>query len=362
LVAQKEFHSPEVELVISDNASTDHTAAVAQKYAEYKNIHYHRNEKNNLARNFVTVMSAAHGLYRKLSNDYLIYNAGSIEYLLRVVKENMDEKPVLLFFNGNADIDKQQKRIINDFNEFVRVTNYFISWMGVFGIWDNELGAVVNMYDSSVYREFIEKYDEIKDALLRQEWDKAIIPPTLKPALRNCYEHSAVILQLYAKKSVGVIDNKFLVGSVHVERTYNYASNYWQVFFIDMMNLFHPLVEQRLLSDETFAYVKRKLLFGHILSYTTNCYVGGLTGVGPINPDEMMRYIKQAYGNEKYYYLFRFKLPISIFLRKHKQMIKPIIEIPVKLLCCLIPVRRYRKQIRSHLFAIVDKVKKFISY
>ena len=63
-----------VELVISDNASTDNTEEIVKeiikKYPS-KKISYYKNDENIGAKNFFAVISRAKGKYAKMSNDYI---------------------------------------------------------------------------------------------------------------------------------------------------------------------------------------------------------------------------------------------------------------------------------------------------
>ena len=71
LTKQKRFY--EIEVVISDNCSTDNTEEVVKKYQkQYNNIFYHKNTENIFDKNFPTVLMKAHGLYRKIFNDNCI--------------------------------------------------------------------------------------------------------------------------------------------------------------------------------------------------------------------------------------------------------------------------------------------------
>lgn len=97
LVNQENFS--QIEVVISDNASTDTTSEVCRKFTEqYPNIFYHRNEENIHDRNFPAVLMKAHGVFRKLYNDNFIHLQGSIKYTLLLIEKYRKIKPFLFFY------------------------------------------------------------------------------------------------------------------------------------------------------------------------------------------------------------------------------------------------------------------------
>ena len=78
VVLERVVHDPdfneEVEIVISDNCSTDDTEAQIRRMAsEYPNIKYYRNSENVQDRNFYLALSRGRGRYLKLLNDYILF-------------------------------------------------------------------------------------------------------------------------------------------------------------------------------------------------------------------------------------------------------------------------------------------------
>ena len=74
VMLERVVHDPdfdeEVEIVISDNCSTDDTEAQMRRMAsEYPNIKYYRNSENVQDRNFYLALSRGKGRYLKLLND-----------------------------------------------------------------------------------------------------------------------------------------------------------------------------------------------------------------------------------------------------------------------------------------------------
>ncbi len=80
----------EVEVIISDNASTDTTALVAQKYrAEYPNITYFCNDKNlGSDENYISAVGHSNGEYGWLigDDDYIV--GGGIKFVVDYLRHN----------------------------------------------------------------------------------------------------------------------------------------------------------------------------------------------------------------------------------------------------------------------------------
>lgn len=132
IICQPEFLSREVEIVVSDNASTDDTYEVCLEYEQYDNFHYNRNEVNVIDENFPIVLSKAHGKLRKLNNDTFVLKQGALAKLCAVVKEYIDEKPVIFFSNRDDMVRKV------NFHDFVLEVSYWITWSPCFSIWEED--------------------------------------------------------------------------------------------------------------------------------------------------------------------------------------------------------------------------------
>ena len=77
----------EVEIVISDNASTDITEEICMRYAEkYPNVRYYKNKENLNNKNFPIVLDLAEGEYLKLLNDWVYLDEEGLGYMKRLIK------------------------------------------------------------------------------------------------------------------------------------------------------------------------------------------------------------------------------------------------------------------------------------
>lgn len=151
----------EIEIVISDNASTDNTQEIGQEYAgRFPNVKYYRNEENVRDRNFPLSMDRATGEYIKLMKDNIIISGNGLRYLKESVREEIDRGRKLLFFtNGFLFNSRFKDRYeCEDFGDFIVHTSYRITSITFFGCWREQWQQVINR----------EKYSSLQ--LAQDDW------------------------------------------------------------------------------------------------------------------------------------------------------------------------------------------------
>lgn len=135
IIIQNEFIENKVEIVISDNNSSDNTREVCEYYQKnYSNFKYYKNEENIGDKNFPFVLSKASGILRKLCNDTHCFLPGTLNFFCKVCTENITKKPVLFFSN----IKKQEKKINLNIDSFMEDVSFYVTWIGSFAIWDED--------------------------------------------------------------------------------------------------------------------------------------------------------------------------------------------------------------------------------
>lgn len=82
----------QVEILISDNCSTDNTEAIIRTYKEkWKNIDYHRNKENiGPDANFLQCMKMANGIFTWLVSDDDVVMEGAVVQILHFLKEHQN--------------------------------------------------------------------------------------------------------------------------------------------------------------------------------------------------------------------------------------------------------------------------------
>ncbi|MBO5038739.1 MAG: glycosyltransferase family 2 protein [Alphaproteobacteria bacterium] len=199
LVTQQVFQDTcDVEIIISDNASTDNTKEIALSYtAQYGDkIKYFCNPQNLNDANFAVALKRASGEFLKLSNDTLLYQPQMLEKFVALIKKHSQTKPVIFFSNNPKHAPEQTT---SSLDEFVKTASFQITWIGGFGIWKSDLDN---------YFTLLKEYSQTKlpqaATLLKMTADKkqAVISGGLFcspafPSLKGDYNLSAIFIKNY---------------------------------------------------------------------------------------------------------------------------------------------------------------------
>ena len=287
IVSQKEFNSEDLELVISDNASIDNTEEIVKKYQrKHKNIFYSKNKENIRDKNFPLVINSAHGIFRKLCNDTLIFEDNSIQYLLNLINENIDKRPILFFMSCSNKKMHKDKYIVDNFNSFVKIASFWLTWIGGFGIWEDD------------FKEIEDKFSGCELSL----WQ------------------TKILLEIVSRKGGGIIDNKQLFINQAVQKK-DLSYGLYNVFYKNYLELYQQYLTKQVLLKKTFFYLRKHLLFNFFISwiivfhFDSNKYMISLD-------ENIEKLILNAYHNDLYFLHFYVKLKILILKRNIRKYIK----------------------------------------
>ena len=226
----------DVEIVISDNASSDATEELCRQLEDRfpRNIRYFRQKTNAGAEeNVFKVLCLGRGDFLKGLNDSIICQPGSIAELLRVAKACKDTKPALCFLNGALGYSDFASDC-NTVDLIIQHASYFVTWWGSFGTWREQL-------------------DE--EALFLRNKHTLLV------------QTDNLLRQVQANQSAIVVNKHlFDLQTVAPKSGYNVA----EVFGKNYIGLLKPYVESGDLSPQTLEAEKRKLLVNHILPYHFN--------------------------------------------------------------------------------------------
>lgn len=137
-------YSNEVEIIVSDNASSDGTRTFMEEFIKQHQCVYHRNPKNiGGEANFLQVLSLGKGHFLKLFNDYSAFSEAGLEVLLSLVRSNLTSHAMLVFNNSH----RYKKLVVvpcKNIDQVVKQTYWKMSWIGAYGYWADDFNAMEN--------------------------------------------------------------------------------------------------------------------------------------------------------------------------------------------------------------------------
>lgn len=140
LFQNPEFDNNKIEVIVSDNCSTDQTAEIVKLFPY---VRYYRNTENINDKNFFLVLSYARGKYIKLFNDTLSFTPNSLKYLLQTIKKNVDSETNLFFYKNQFN-NQNCIKLINNKVELLNELSYLTTWIANFGTWKTNFDMIID--------------------------------------------------------------------------------------------------------------------------------------------------------------------------------------------------------------------------
>ena len=256
-----------VEIIVSDNCSTDNTGEVCSKYAQKfpDKFFYYRNEYNiGGDKNILKSLSYGKGKLLKLNNDYCFYIDGALEKILNIILKNIDEKNVLFFSNSlNKSVSTKKSFICNSLDEFVSKVSHRSTWIGAFSIWKSD-------------------YDKLKD--IDRYVDLGLA-------------QTDTLLRLLKSGRSTYVSNEPLFHCPNVKRSgYNPAEVFGQNY---LCKLLKPYVEEGLLNSQTYEREKKKVLVDTIIPFYFD-----FDNQNNFNSNDFVETLKPIYKEDFYFYYY----------------------------------------------------------
>lgn len=232
IVKQTPFLDGQVEVVISDNASTDDTKEVAQEFTQkYKNILYFKNEQNIRDKNFALALSRGHGILRKLSNDTLLYNDGALNTIITIIKQYEETRPII--FLGNSAL-KVRSGLYGSIDG-IRGIGLWMTSIACFCVWEDDCIDILNQTKGC-------------ELLLWQV---------------------QYFINMSSQTGRILINNDKLFSSQTVKNK-NISYGLFKVFYYNYLSIINEFVERGYLSSEDYDYLERDILFNFFIKWTIN--------------------------------------------------------------------------------------------
>lgn len=144
IVMSNPFRKGCVEIVVSDNMSSDGTQATMDEYKDkFGYIVYNKNEENiGGDLNFIKVLSLAHGKFIKLHNDYCEFTETGLEYMVSRIEELQKNKPYIFLCSATYPHIKEIQ--YKSFDDFVKNEFLGLSWISAIGFWKEDFKNLPN--------------------------------------------------------------------------------------------------------------------------------------------------------------------------------------------------------------------------
>jgi glycosyltransferase involved in cell wall biosynthesis len=144
-----------VEIVVSDNCSSDNTPQVISVFQERfpEKIRAARTEQLvHSSINFARVLEMGRGQLRKLHNDTLRVNGDFLEQLVWLVKKERESRPFVFFLNGNRLVSCAQDRThCSDLDAFISHISFYSTWIGGFSLWDTDVPRYTSFFREAAH-------------------------------------------------------------------------------------------------------------------------------------------------------------------------------------------------------------------
>lgn len=146
IFSNPEFDSSRVEVIVSDNCSTDATKEVVAKYPL---VGYYCNDKNLGFLNLTVSLSYAKGKYIKIFNDTLSFKPGRLADMLDRIENHLNKNENVFFYanmfnNANNIIE------INTIDEYFKEVSFYSTWSANFGLWFDDFQKIRRTHDEYI--------------------------------------------------------------------------------------------------------------------------------------------------------------------------------------------------------------------
>lgn len=279
----------DIEILVSDNYSTDDTALVVQNFIHIgMPISYYCNEKNLGADgNFIKCIERAKGKFIWLlgDDDYLCDN--SLAYLLRVLKDNLDAGLVHLKAHGVSKGEGNAK-VFNDKKAFLQEVSYWSTFM---------TGNIFNAKSKELV-DNPEKY------------------------IGSCFLQMPFYLSASMTSSNNIIIYRQIFDD-GADSISNGGYNYFKVFVQNYLDIWKEYIDKFHIDIAVYKHIKKDI-YVNFHQYFINMLLIKKTNILPEDQPRNGRkgffikdgkkILKKYYGNEKYALPYFFKWQIKYYL------------------------------------------------
>lgn len=139
-IYNQDANQEEWELIITDNGNNEEFYRIMQDYvSQHKNLVYKKTEAY-LFDNQIEALKLSSGEYLKFINHRSILEQGAIQWMIDIVRHNIDEKPVIYLSDGT--LGYTDPLVCSNFDGFVRGLRELASWTTGVGVWKSDFEKI----------------------------------------------------------------------------------------------------------------------------------------------------------------------------------------------------------------------------
>lgn len=122
------------EVIVSDNDPKKALQCLTSEF-NYSNFKYYATDCNGFLNSYY-VLTYGTGELLKLHNNTSLWRPGSLKKFIKIIRNNLEKKPLLFFTNGLRQTYTTHQ--FNNFDRFMYDLSYFSSWSNGFCIWKDD--------------------------------------------------------------------------------------------------------------------------------------------------------------------------------------------------------------------------------
>lgn len=264
-----------IEVVISDNCSTDNTEKTGIFYMKkYENIKYFRNQENIIGANHPLALQRGTGMLRKLSNDTVSYRPGAIRNLIKLADKYKNTRPMLFFMNKKKRSEHSEiLKIITSSEEntildvFLQSVSYDITWISSIAVWEDDCR------DMSVYDKYLD----------------------------TNLGHVPFYIDLIAKHKDVIIFEDIIMKTAGLKKK-NLSYGIYDTFYTNFLGLLDNYMNENKIHKNTWCYIRKDLLLNFFSFWTAQFEDNKSKYLS--SGENLRELLEKSYGTEPYYNQF----------------------------------------------------------
>lgn len=261
------------EVVVSDNDVEQELKPVIATY-NYENLTYFYSKCDGFMNSYFA-LSYGRGQFLKLQNSQACFENDTLELMLELVNQYVNERPMILFSNGQ--LKNLKIKSYNTFDDFMFASSYYTSWSNGIGIWKID-------------------FDNLPKDLV----------------LNEMFPHTTIIMNMDEKDSF-IIDDRRLFCMQKIPKKGGH--NMFKSFSVDYTSFIEDKYHQKKISYKTYHKIKDDLVnrfFPHLYFKTKIIRIDTYESVGFRNN------LRKFYPSSAYYKILirAYVYPVIYFFNK----------------------------------------------